>query len=244
MLNAAELIGKSNQQRRAYQRWERQSSALERMAPYSSPRMPVDDQATGAGAFKVHQMLAKGNMSLFLDIWPLHMFYKKHGLARFKRCLKERETLRGSVVWPIGDSVQFGRVAGQILQGFEAVDNGNITRSVERLAQHEQINILQPAMYNDPAFAMLMRANQFAWALHFPTASAQEVQLVLANHCTVSGANAQRELFSREPLANLADPDQRMAFVLRAADRFDALLRDPVERHLVENSIYLIAHGR
>jgi hypothetical protein len=152
--------------------------------------------------------------------------------------------LRGSVAWPIADSVRFGEQFPEIAQGFEAIDAGYIPRSVDRLARHEQINILQPAMYDDPAFARLMRANQFAWALHFPTASAQEIQLVLANQCTVSGANAQREPFSKEPLANLADPGQRMAFVLRAADRFDRLLRDPVERHLVENSIYLIAHGR
>lgn len=244
LLNAAELIGKSNQERRAYQQWERQSSVLERMSPYSSPRMPVDDQVAGAGATKVYQMLAKGNKSLFLDIWPLHMFYKKHGLARLKRCLPERKLLRGSVLWPIVDTVPFGEPYPEITQGFEAIDAGNIQRSVDRLARHEQINVLQSAMYNDPDFAMLMRANQFAWALHFPTPSAQEIQLVLANQCTVSGTKAQRERFGEKPLANLADPSQRMAFVLRAADRFDALLRDPVERHLVENSIYLIAHGR
>jgi hypothetical protein len=60
----------------------------------------------------------------------------------------------------------------------------------------------------------------------------------------VTGANAQTEIFSKQPFANLADPDQRMAFVLRAAQRFDDLLHDPIEKHMVENSIYLIAHPR
>lgn len=111
-------------------------------------------------------------------------------------------------------------------------------------SRHEELNILQPAMYDDAAFATLMRANQFAWALNIPTGSAREIQLALANQCTVTGANARIERFSREPLANLADPNQRMAFVMRAAQRFDDLLRDPIERHVVENSLYLIAHLR
>jgi hypothetical protein len=244
LLNAAELIGKSNRERNAYQQWERQSSPLERMAPYGSPRMPIPDQANGAGAEKVYQMLAKGNTALFLDVWPLHMFYKKFGLQRFKRCLPERQQLRGSVVWPIDNSVPFGEPRPEITQGFAVIDSGNISMGVEILAKHEQINILQPAMYNDPSFALLMRANQFAWALNIPTGSAREIQLTLANQCTTTGANAKIEMFSRQPLANLADPGQRMAFVLRAAKRFNDLLHDPIEKHMVENSIFLIAHPR
>jgi len=244
LLNAAEMIGKSNQQRRAYQQWQRQRPALDRFSPFASPRMPVDDQATGEVAHKVYQMLAKGNTALFLEIWPLHVFYKNHGLERFKRCLPERKLLRGSVVWPIADRVQFAESFLEVTQAFETIDAGNVTGGVKSLAYHEQINILQPAMYNDPVFATLMRANQFAWALNFPTSSAQEIQLVLANQCTVSGASVRREQFSNKPLANLADASQRMAFVMRAAERFDQLLRDPIEGVLVENSIYLIAHGR
>jgi hypothetical protein len=242
LLNAAELIRKSNQQRNAYQQWERSSSSLERISPYASPRMPVPDQATGEGATKVYQMLAKGNMALFLDIWPLHMFYKEFGLQRFKRCLPERQLLRESAVWPIANSVPFAERRPEIEQGFAAIDAGNLQKGVELLAKHEQINILQPAMYNDSAFATLMRANQFAWALNIPTGSAREIQLTLANQCTVTGANAQIERFSRQPLANLANTQERMAFVLRAAKRFDDLLRDPIEKHMVENSIFLIAH--
>ena len=60
----------------------------------------------------------------------------------------------------------------------------------------------------------------------------------------MTGANARIEMFSREPLANLADPDQRMAFVLRAAQRFDQLLHDPLQKYDVENSIFLIGHPR
>ncbi|WP_236002363.1 DUF2515 family protein [Paraburkholderia elongata] len=205
LLNAAEMIGKSNRQRDAYQQWDKTSSPLERVSPYASPRMPVPDQASGEGARKVYEMLAKGNTALFLDIWPLHMFYKEFGLKRFERCLEERALLSGSIVWPIADSVRFGVPTPEIRRGFKAIDVGDIASGVEILARHEQINILQPAMYNDAEFAMLMRANQFAWALNIPTGSAREIQMALSNQCTVTGANARYETFSKHPLANLAD---------------------------------------
>lgn len=244
LLNAAELIGKSNRERNAYQQWERQSSALERIAPYGSPRMPIPDQVNGTGAEKVYQMLAKGNTALFLDVWPLHMFYRKFGLQRFQKCLTERSGLRGSVIWPIADRVLFAESKPEVLLAFRAIDAGNLAEGVRLLARHEQINILQPAMYTDPAFAVLMRANQFAWAWHIPTGSAREIQLAFANQCTLAATSAKNERFSNQALANIADPDQRMAFVIRAAQRFDELLRDPIEKHSVENSLYLIAHPR
>ncbi|WP_158902386.1 hypothetical protein [Burkholderia sp. L27(2015)] len=242
LLNAASMIGKSNRQRDAYQQWERQSSPLERLSPYASPRMPIPDQAMGAGGETVYQMLAQGNTAVFLDMWRLHMFYKEFGLKRLKRCLPERKQLRGSVIWPISKSVEFGEVKIEVSQGFEAIDSGNLTGGVLQLARHEQFNILQPAMYDDPAFAVLMRADQFAWALNIPTGSAQEIQLTFANQCTVTGGNARHEVFSKEPLANLADAEQRMAFVGRAAERFDQLLRHPLDRYSVENSLFLMAH--
>ena len=208
-------------------------------------RSRAADAATAEGAAKVYQMLAKGNTSLFLDVWPLHMFYKQFGLQRFKRCLPERQQLRGSVVWPIGAAVPFGEVQPRVVRAFEAIEAGDTAGGVKILAEHEQLNVLQRAMYDDPSFALLMRANQFAWALNIPTGSAREIQLTLANQCTVSGANAQKsELFSKEPLANLADPNQRMAFVMRAAQRFDDLLRHPLQKYDVENSLFLVAHPR
>jgi hypothetical protein len=244
LLHAAEMINKSNRQRDAYQEWERGSLPLERLSPYASPRMPIPNQISGESALNAYRMLVKGNMSLFLDIWPLHMFYKEFGLARFEQCLEERAQLRSSVIWPIANRVPFAAIRAEVRQGFRSIDAGNVTESVRLLARHEQINILQPAMYDDSGFEMLMRANQFAWALNIPTGSAREIQLTLANQCTVAGANAQIEIFSKQPLANLADPNQRMAFVMRAAERFHNLLQDPIERHSVENSLRLIAPPR
>ncbi|SAL02460.1 hypothetical protein AWB77_06559 [Caballeronia fortuita] len=244
LLNSAELIQKSNQQRDAYQRWEQNASALDRMSPYGSPRMPMQDQIMGEGAQKVYQMLALGNTALFLEIWPLHKFYEAFGLARLKRCYPLRQSIGDEVYWPLRKKIEFGREWSEVVDAFTAIDSGNISQGVRLMARHEQINILQTAIYSDPMFATLMRGNQFAWALSIPTGSAREIQLTLANQCTVTGASAQREPFSRLPLANLADPGQRMNFVMRAADRFDRLLHDPLLKHDVENSLYLIGGPR
>lgn len=243
LLNAAEMIKKSNRQRDAYQRWDQNASALERMSPYGSSRMPMPDQVMGGGATKVYQMLAMGNTALFLEIWPLHKFYEAFGLERLKRCYPERQTIRSSVNWPL-KNIPFGVVWPEVISAFSAIDRGDIRSGVEFMARHEQLNVLQPAIYEDPMFVTLMRGNQFAWALNIPTGSAKEVQLTLANKCTVTGGNVEQIPFSNQPLANLADPVQRMTFVRDAAGRFDQLLHHSLDKYDVENSLYLLAHPR
>jgi hypothetical protein len=44
-------------------------------------------------------------------------------------------------------------------------------------------------------------------------------------------------------MANLANKDQRMEFVLRAASQFDNLLRNPTTRAQLKQSIMNIANG-
>jgi hypothetical protein len=242
LLNAADMIRKSNHQRDAYQRWDQQASFLERMSPYSSPRMPVPDQVMGEGAARVYQMLALGNAALFLEIWPLHKFYKTFGLERFKHCYPYRKKLTGEVYWPLQGKIEFGTVWPEVIEAFSLIDRGDINNGVAMMARHEQLNILQEAIYQDPMFTTLMRGNQFAWALHFRTGSAKEVQLVLANQCTTTGWSSVQ--FSKDPLANLADSVQRMKFVMMAAQQFDVLLHSRLHGVDVENSIWLIANPR
>jgi hypothetical protein len=49
--------------------------------------------------------------------------------------------------------------------------------------------------------------------------------------------------FGNNPMADLSDIQQRMAFVLKAAARFDELLQHP-DRHQIEQAIQDIAAGR
>jgi hypothetical protein len=77
-------------------------------------------------------------------------------------------------------------------------------------------------MDNRADMQTLLRANQTEWVTDMPS--------------------GMTETFSRTLSANLADKDQRMAFVIRAANRFNALLHGP-QRTQVERSIQTIGSG-
>jgi hypothetical protein len=192
-------------------------------------------------------MLALGNTTLFLDVFPLHAFYKERGLQSLKTCLASRKNIYGQnqqpVLWPIKqEKLEFGTYREEILQAFEAIETGNIAKSVVHLAWHEQQNILQSAMYSDEQLVRLLRSNHFAYVTDIPPGAATAVELTLASQCRPSEDNRTIG-FSSDYSANLADIHQRMPFVLKAATQFDELLRRS-DRHLIEQAILDIAAGR
>jgi hypothetical protein len=195
----------------------------------------------------VHDMLALGNTTLFLDVFPLHVFYKERGLSALKTCLESRQKIYGHdqypVLWPIEqEKVAFGYGHKEILQAFEAVEAGNIAESVVHLAWHEQQNILQSAMYSDEQLVFLLRSNHLAYVTGIPSGAATAVELTLASQCRPS-EDGRTVDFSSDYSANLADIHQRMTFLLKAAKQFDELLRRS-DRHLIEQAILDIAAGR
>jgi hypothetical protein len=194
----------------------------------------------------VHDMMALGNTTLFLDIFPLHEFYAKRGLNELKKCLRAREAIYGHprfpVLWPAGqETLVFGQFQQEILFAFEAIEAGDIARSVVYLARHEQRNILQPAIYEDPQMVALLRANHAAYVTGFPSGVAQAIELTLTSQCQPV-EDGRTIGFSNNPLADLSDINQRMPFVLRAAASFDAMLNDS-NRGELEQSIREIASG-
>jgi len=194
----------------------------------------------------VHEMLAMGNTTLFLDVYPLHVFYAERGLEALKACLSSRSKIYGQgehpVLWPVGqETLEFGIDHEEILLAFEAIDAGNIAKSVEHLAWHEQQNILQPAMYSDSGLKWLLRSNHFSYVTNFPSGAAQAIELTLASQCHPV-EDGRTIGFSNFPFANLADIKQRMAFVLKAAAQFDDLLHSD-KRDQIEQSIREIAVG-
>ncbi|MEA9994741.1 hypothetical protein QN382_13310 [Pseudomonas sp. 10B1] len=194
----------------------------------------------------VYDMMALGNTTLFLDIFPLHAFYKKRGLDELRICLGERAGIFGHpkfpVLWPVGQKkLEFGVRHGQILEGFAAIEKGNIAKSVELLAVHEQRNILQPTIYEDPQLKRLLRGNHASYVTGFPLGVAQAIELTLASQCHPVEDGRTLE-FSSNPFADLSDYTQRIAFVMQAAARFDEMLGDG-NRPLLEQSIRDIAEG-
>jgi hypothetical protein len=194
----------------------------------------------------VHEMLAMGNTTLFLDVYPLHVFYAERGLEALKACLDSRKNIYGTgehpVLWPVGqETLKFGIDHDEILLAFEAIDAGNIAKSVEHLAWHEQQNILQPAMYSDSGLQWLLRGNHASYVTNIPSGAAQAIELTLASQCRPV-EDGRTIGFDNNPVANLADIKQRMAFVLKAAQQFDDLLLSDKHEQL-EQSIREIAVG-
>lgn len=192
------------------------------------------------GADFIYERLGFGNMHLFLDIYPLHRFYMERGWKEFNACLANRQAIAGKVEWRATKYLKFGRPFDEIRQGFELIGEGNLAKSVRRLAWHEQVNILQAIMYNDRDMQDALSKNQFAWAIGFPSGVYMEIQLTLSAQCKAK--DGLTAFFPRQKDAKLWVVDERMKFVFRAADRFDALLKGR-ERPYVEESLRRISAG-
>ncbi len=193
----------------------------------------------------VHEMLARGNTALFLDVYPLHRFYMVRGFEEMQKCLPDRRSLKDEVIWPIADDVEFGALQTEVSDSFRAIESGNIAKGVSFMATHEQLNILQPAMYDAPDFARLMQGTQAGDVLSVVTGLftgiSEEIQLTLASQCKIP--DNRRVSFSNNPFANLADKNQRMEFVVRAATQFDGLLKNPITHAQLKRSIFEISTG-
>ena len=194
----------------------------------------------------VNEMMALGNTTLFLDIFPLHAFYKKRGLAELKKCLKNRAAIYGHpkspVLWPVGqEKLSFGEYYEEILYAFSALEAGRVSESVDYFAAHEQQNILQPTIYNDARLTLLLRSNHASYVTGIPSGVAQAIELTLSSKCQRADDGSTIG-FSNNPLADLSNIQQRMEFVLRAAKRFDQMLQDH-NRPALEQSIKEVAEA-
>lgn len=197
--------------------------------------------STEAAAEYMVRKLGFGNAHLFLDIYPLHRFFMERGWEEFNTYLAKRQNDKYPVHWAVDrNTLTFGTRFNEIVQGFKHIEMGNIRESVDEIARHEQVNILQKIMYNDRVLQRLLATNQYAWATGFPTGDYQEIKLTLSAECREkSGFTAW---FSRNKNAELWVVEQRMQFVLGAARQFHGLLHGP-ERPYVEASIRAIAEG-
>jgi hypothetical protein len=194
----------------------------------------------GASSLYMYEQLALGNTLLFLDIYPLHRFYMLRGFEHLKRCHSQRRQITEKILWPINEAkLAFGLQFREIEEAFALVEKGLISESVKKFADHEQINILQSAIYEDTVMQGALRANQFSWATGFPNGVAAEIELTLSAEC-ISKTSWRNVWFSKKKNAKLYDRDQRMVFVYAAASRFEALLHGN-ERSSIEASLYEIA---
>ena len=234
LLHAADIVGANRRQRELVERSLGQASV-----PGARYGATLKQAAMELGGGEMLSRLGHGNKHLFLDIYPLHRFYMERGWGEFEKYLDKRQNIRYPVHWEVDrETLAFGRPFEEIYRGFRHIHDRQVAKSVEMLAQHEQVNILQAIMYNDLVMQGLLAWNQFAWATEFPNGYYQEVKLTLSAQC--NAASGWTTWFSRRKRAKLWAVNERMPFVLNAARRFDTLVNGPL-RPQVEASLRDIA---
>jgi hypothetical protein len=234
LLHSAETIAKNRRQRELLQ------LSIAAALPGAEAAIGVE-AGTEAGAAYMLGKLGFGNMHLFLDIYPLHRFFMERGWEEFNAYLDKRNNRKYPVYWNVDRAtLPFGKRFNEIVLGFAAIVKGNIAYSVEQIAQHEQVNILQEIMYNDPVLQKLLALNQYALVTGIPTGDAEKIELTLSAQCKAKDGFTFS--FSSDKYAKLWVVEQRMSFVLSAARQFNRLLNGP-ERQYIEASIRAIADG-
>jgi hypothetical protein len=179
----------------------------------------------GSGEGYLRGQLSLGNLTVFLDVYPLHRYYLRYGLARMRETLGARKQIADSAHWPVGAQVlPFGQPFREITDAFALIDAGSVTDSVLKLAWHEQVNVLQRVIYDDPKTRLALDGNQLGAAVGAWPAQFNPIELLFGSSCAASGA-AGSTAFSSSADAHMYDVGQRMDFVYRAASQFDALLR-------------------
>ena len=234
LLHSAETIAKNRRERELFQ--------LSIGAALPGAEAAVGTQAaTEAGAAYMVRKLGFGNAHLFLDIYPLHRFFMERGWGEFNAYLNRRYSEKHSVHWAVNQTkLRFGIPFREIGEAFKEIEQGNVATSVEKLAQHEQVNILQKILYDDEVLRKLLDMNQYAWATGFPTGDHLEIKLTLSAECRAT--TGLTSWFSRDKNAKLWLAAERMKFVNHAAEQFNNLLNGP-ERPRIEDSIRTIAAG-
>ena len=235
LLHSADLVELNQRER------ERIRRSFEQAAVPGVEFATMTQSGTGVCAAGMYERLAFGNKHLFLDIYPLHRFYMERGWGEFNTNLERRQNKRYAVEWQVDRAVlPFATPFHEIRDGFGRIETDSVEESVKVLAKHEQVNILQAILYDSAVMQGLLALNQLAWAYDFPTGNYEEIKLALSAQCKAK--TGWQISFWKDACAKLWVADQRMSFVFKAADRFNALLNG-TERAHVEASIQKIAAG-
>lgn len=154
--------------------------------------------AAGAAAYTL-DMLGKGNRDLFMDVYPIHRFYQEEGFARMKACAGTRSP----------------PLEPEALAGFEALTRGDRQESLKQIAVHEQLNILQPLIYDDYLMRRILVANETGIPLTSPA------KLVLGSGCeegpTTRFSQGWFNDSSQGAVPELYDQSERMNWILTEA---------------------------
>lgn len=180
-------------------------SLLETALKFSPPPLQLlgtANEVRRAAATYMFKRLAEGNAAVFHDLYPLGIFYEKHGLSGLKRCKNARSP----------------KVPSSLIRAFERIHEGHTRDGAWRMVRHEQEVTLQHAVYGHKGVKLLLQGNHHLLKLG-PVGRvlwAQAEKSVLAASCdegpTIPFTGS-----------NLADMKQRKKFVRDVTETFNRL---------------------
>ena len=145
--------------------------------------------------------LAKGNQELFSEVNPLLQMYSQHGADNVLQC-----AARGAI-----------NIPRDLHAAVEFISKGNTSKGAELMLLHEQRDTLQRIVYDDPAFASVIRVNQLgAKAEIGKLFGAEDIKVSFTAQCS-GGTEVQ---FND---SNLADFKQRWPYATEVSDTFQKL---------------------
>lgn len=180
------------------------------------------EAASALGAQYTYEMLGHGNRELFLDVYPMHLFFLNHGFAKMQECAGER----------------FPPPPPEAMKGFEAIAGENpsesdLNESLQQLALHEQINSLQKEIYSSWTFDKLLELNEYAARVHLPHTKPADVILESGCEDMSGGDNTLRfrDADEGEERTRLYDVQERMDWILNdIGTRYGEFVDSPKHR--------------
>lgn len=186
--------------------------------------------------------LGKGNLWLFQDIFCWHWFYSMYP-DKFQECSAERNSqvldekvksaLKGLPWAEESLAVIDGlKIKSEVLDAFSKIkeieatakglDRQNLQyKSLIATANHEQLNILQPLIYEDPVFRAILDVQEMAEGLPFmPLRSA-----AFSTACDVK----EPELREQMTEGDLYRAQDRMEFIRRIAKKYHGLMINKID---------------
>ncbi|HDZ56420.1 MAG TPA: hypothetical protein ENI17_12810 [Pseudomonas xinjiangensis] len=192
--------------------------------------------------------LGKGNLWLFQDIFVWHWFYSKYP-EQFDECASERNARTcapqvqvnidslpwaGEALLTINNFQVTAEIskAFKLIQKLEGMPDSPLRRSVQLeslmdIADHEQRKILQPLIYEDYAFRLVLDVQAIAEGLPF-------VPLRVAAFSTACDIK-KPELRVQMTEGNLYEEDDRMTFITKIGMQYHKMMGE--QRKYMEEAI-------
>ena len=170
----------------------------------------------------VYNALTVGNRNVFKDIYPVHLFYEKHGIEGLRQCGKARNP----------------PVSARVMQGFEDTAAGHSDKGAVNILYHEQHDILEaPNIFGSKEVQDIMGQNQAAsewWLGIGRLGGAERTTTAFSPDCT----GGPTVTFNNE---NPAMFDQRWPFAQSVAGKFESLIANPQSHSQVLSDLRAIA---